>query len=291
MSSFVVECPFCNKDVTIQSEYANQQLACPLCQNIFTAPPAPAVQAPAVQIKTQPQPVQKPSLQPPVIQRMPPNSAPRFSRSYTGSSYSSRKYNSGGSVNGLLVIIVVAAIAVGVYFGVQKLIKEGDAKLIKPDSTETVNAAKFSEHIESRFYQNALIMYGPRTSCSFIAADIHHVSGNQYEGEVELDYKGRTFKRKFKGTVNGNNFEGDIQVDYLSNPSYIFEDVEMLYNDLKAKNNWAGWNLYSTAKQTSVSGNTVSLSVGLKNSSSGQIIYRTFYITQKSMSNIVYGIN
>src|SRR5690349_5052901 len=80
-------CPSCQKMVTVDNQYAGQQMRCPHCNNVFTVPALPSEPSPPTMPPPAPAPAplppSVPSSAPPIPSAPPPPPVPQVTHDYT----------------------------------------------------------------------------------------------------------------------------------------------------------------------------------------------------------------
>src|SRR5437764_8607264 len=78
-------CPSCQKMVTVDNQYAGQQMRCPHCNNVFTVPALPSEPSPPTMPPPAPAPLPGPvpTSAPPVPSAPPPPPVPQVTHDYT----------------------------------------------------------------------------------------------------------------------------------------------------------------------------------------------------------------
>lgn len=274
MSEFVVKCPHCNKDITIKLEYAGQLLECPCCQNMFKAPEAITV----------PEAPEAPS-------------SSRITKSYTGNYYVGNRYFRPAADAAILKFIFKLAVFLliggGLFWGGKEIIEayKSSQETVTPEET---NAKELNtKHIPEWFDSGKIFLYSPKSSCKFITANVKHVGGNQYEGDIEFSHKKHILKRKIVCYKNGSEFSGDVEVDY-NITQHALEDVAILYELLCLDNPGAwikDWEFSSASLRSGITVNDeIHFDLVLKQKYSYTTKSVLFFVKQLGRNDIRYGI-
>ena len=237
MASYSVKCPHCQRELTVQSEWANMQTTCPICQKDFIIPPPPAATVPQATVANSNPPYQRsnppyqrsnppyqrsnPPCQQPGTPVPPQRPATQYQKPQTQTESQSGGFKK-GSVSALLVLLFLGGFLFYDYY-LEPALTFNKLK----NKCETVQIPK----ILKEFYGNVSDI-----QVSLNKGDRKDI----YKGKVEYTRNGRRFSRPIKVTcsISGNkvNYNFALDFQYQNNGKYLEEDADYFFDKLKQDN-------------------------------------------------------
>ena len=228
MASYSVKCPHCQRELTVQTEWANMQTACPICQKSFIIPPPSAEAVPQATVansnppyrRSNPPPRSNPPYQQPGMQVPPQRPATQYQKPQTQTESQSGGFKK-GSVSALLVLLFLGGFLFYDFY-------------LEPEWTRN----KIKTECETKLFPK--LLKGFFGDVYDIKVSLNKEQKNLYRGNVEYTRNRKRFSRPIKVALveKGSQIEYEYSLDYKYHNSgkYLEEDADYFFSKLQEGN-------------------------------------------------------